>query len=127
MYTLLAISFFSSFLTNITNYINETSIVRNVSEYNKCVNASWYGPGFHGRKTADGSIFNQNELTAAHKSYSFGTQLKIINPNNNETVTVTINDRGPFVKNRSLDLSRAAMQSLGGIEQGVIKVCYKKL
>lgn len=84
--------------------------------------ASWYGPGFHGRKTASGERFNQNALTAASRTLPFGTRLKVRNPKNGKTCTVTINDRGPFVKGRGIDLSRAAAQSLG--IGGVARVCY---
>jgi hypothetical protein len=82
--------------------------------------ASWYGPGFHGRKTANGERFNQNALTAAHKTLPFGTQLRIRNRLNGKTVVVRINDRGPYVGQRALDLSRAAAQCLGAEQQGVI-------
>jgi hypothetical protein len=82
--------------------------------------ASWYGPYFHGRKTATGEIFNQNELTAAHKTLPFGTQLKVSNQLNGKSVVVRINDRGPYIGERSLDLSYAAAQCLGSTQNGVI-------
>lgn len=82
--------------------------------------ASWYGPGFHGRKTANGERFDQNALTAAHKTLPFGTRLKIRNRLNGKTVVVRINDRGPYIGDRSLDLSRAAAQCLGSETLGVI-------
>jgi hypothetical protein len=82
--------------------------------------ASWYGPGFHGRQTANGERFNQNALTAAHKTLPFGTQLKVHNRLNGKTVVVRINDRGPYIGQRSLDLSKAAAQCLGSEHTGVI-------
>jgi hypothetical protein len=82
--------------------------------------ASWYGPGFHGRQTANGERFDQNALTAAHKTLPFGTQLKIRNRLNGKTVVVRINDRGPYIGQRSLDLSKAAAQCLGSEKTGVI-------
>lgn len=82
--------------------------------------ASWYGPGFHGRKTATGETFNQNDLTAAHKTLPFGTYLKVRNRLNNKTVIVRINDRGPYVGDRSLDLSRAAAACLESQHPGVV-------
>lgn len=82
--------------------------------------ASWYGPYFHGRQTATGETFNQHELTAAHKTLPFGTYLKVRNQLNGKTVVVRINDRGPYVGDRSLDLSYAAAQCLGGDHVGVI-------
>ncbi|MDA0673871.1 MAG: septal ring lytic transglycosylase RlpA family protein [Cyanobacteria bacterium] len=82
--------------------------------------ASWYGPGFHGRKTANGERFNQYDLTAAHKTLPFGTRLKVRNRLNGKTVVVRINDRGPYVGQRVLDLSKAAAQCLGAENLGVI-------
>jgi hypothetical protein len=82
--------------------------------------ASWYGPGFHGRKTANGEIFDENALTAAHKSLPFNTHLKITNRMNGKSVVVRINDRGPYIGNRSIDLSRAAAQCLGSTNRGVV-------
>ncbi|NJL45435.1 MAG: septal ring lytic transglycosylase RlpA family protein, partial [Leptolyngbyaceae cyanobacterium SM2_3_12] len=82
--------------------------------------ASWYGPYFHGRQTATGERFNQHALTAAHKSLPFGTYLKVRNVLNDKTVVVRVNDRGPYVGERSLDLSYAAAQCLGSEYVGVI-------
>lgn len=81
--------------------------------------ASWYGPGFHGRTTANGEIYNQFELTAAHKSFKFGTLLRLTNPENNKSIIVRINDRGPYVESRELDLSYASARALGIIKPGV--------
>ena len=82
--------------------------------------ASWYGPYFHGRITATGETFNQYDLTAAHKTLPFGTRLKVSNVNNGRTVVVRINDRGPYIGDRSLDLSKAAAQCLGGEHVGLM-------
>lgn len=81
--------------------------------------ASWYGPGFHGKRTASGERFNTNELTAAHKTLPFGTRVRVKSLTNGKEVVVRINDRGPFVKGRIIDLSQAAAQTLGlsGIKQ----------
>jgi rare lipoprotein A len=84
--------------------------------------ASYYGPKFHGKKTANGEIFDQNKMTAAHKSLPFGTVCKVTNRSNRKSVIVRINDRGPFVKGRILDLSYQAMKMLGGLRSGVINV-----
>ena len=75
--------------------------------------ASWYGPGFHGRLTASGERFDQNELTAAHKTLPFGTRVLVHSPRTGKQVVVRINDRGPFVKGRVIDLSKAAARALG--------------
>ena len=82
--------------------------------------ASWYGPYFHGRATANGEVYNQHDLTVAHKSLPFGTHLKVRNLQNDRTVVVRVNDRGPYVGDRSLDLSNAAAKCLGSDEAGVI-------
>lgn len=84
--------------------------------------ASWYGPGFHGRKTASGERFNQHAMTAASRTLPFGTKVKVRNLKNGKTCTVTINDRGPFVKGRGIDLSHEAARRLG--IDGIAKVCY---
>lgn len=75
-------------------------------------NASWYGPGFHGHKTASGERFNVRAMTAAHKTLKLGTRVKVTNLRNNKTVIVVINDRGPFVRGRIIDLSQAAKTKL---------------
>ena len=84
--------------------------------------ASWYGPKFHGKFTANGEVYNQMALTAAHKNLSFGTLLKITNPKNGKSVIVRINDRGPYIEGRELDLSKAAAIELGMLEKGVARV-----
>lgn len=84
--------------------------------------ASYYGKGFHGKKTANGEIFDMNDLTAAHKTLPFGTTLRVTNLNNNKTVEVRINDRGPFVKNRIIDLSYAAAKRIDMIGTGTARV-----
>lgn len=84
--------------------------------------ASYYGERFHGRKTANGERFNKNELTAAHRSYPFGTVLQVTNLRNNKTVTVRVNDRGPYVGGRIIDLSKRAARDLGFVGNGVAHV-----
>lgn len=90
--------------------------------YREIGKASWYGPGFHGNKTANGEIFNQNKLTAAHRSLPLGTKAEVTNLENGKKVEVKINDRGPYVKNRTIDLSRAAAKKLGMQEDGIARV-----
>lgn len=84
--------------------------------------ASYYGPKFHGKMTANGEIFNQNDLTCAHKTLPFNTLLKVKYLANGKTVIVRVNDRGPFVKGRILDLSQGAAEQLGLIREGTGKV-----
>lgn len=85
----------------------------------KELTASWYGPGFHGRRTASGEIYDQTGFTAAHKSLPFGTRLRVCF---NKCTEVTINDRGPFISGRDLDLSFGAADAIGLINPGVNKV-----
>jgi rare lipoprotein A len=84
--------------------------------------ASWYGPGFHGRPTASGEIFDQNALTAAHPSLALGTRARVTSLTNERSVDVRINDRGPFVGGRIVDLSRAAAERIRMIGPGVMRV-----
>jgi rare lipoprotein A len=84
--------------------------------------ASWYGPGFHGRLTASGAIYDQHELTAAHQTLPLGTRVMVTNLDNGRSVEVLINDRGPFLKGRIIDLSHAAAQALGMIASGTTPV-----
>jgi len=90
--------------------------------YKEVGQASFYANKFQGRRTASGAIFNQNVKTAAHKKLSFGTKVKVTNLKNNKSVVVIINDRGPFVKGRIIDLSRSAFRVIGDFDSGVIKV-----
>ncbi|MEX0779637.1 MAG: septal ring lytic transglycosylase RlpA family protein [Balneolales bacterium] len=84
--------------------------------------ASWYGPGFHGKLTANGETYNQNELTAAHRTLPFDTRVRVINRDNGKSVTVRINDRGPYAKGRIIDLSRKAAEEINMIDSGVASV-----
>lgn len=84
--------------------------------------ASWYGPGFHGRKTAAGDVYNMYELTAAHKSLPLHTLVKVTNLDTQKDVLVRINDRGPFIDDRVIDLSFAAAQQLGMVAKGTAPV-----
>ena len=83
------------------------------SEYMEEGTASWYGPGFHGRKTANGERFNTNDLTCAHKSLPFNTLLKVTNLENGRYTIVRVNDRGPYAHGRIIDLSNAAKTEIG--------------
>ncbi len=75
--------------------------------------ASWYGPGFQGRRTASGERFNTQDLTAAHRTLPFGTKVRVTNTKTGQSVVVRINDRGPYAHGRMIDLSRASAQSIG--------------
>ena len=84
--------------------------------------ASWYGPGFHGRRTASGEKYNMHDMTAAHPTLPFGTRLTVRNARTGQTVVVRVNDRGPFKKQRILDLSFAAAKEVGVFAPGVAYV-----
>lgn len=90
--------------------------------YKSNVEASYYADKFHGRKTANGEVFNMYALTCAHKTLPFGTMLRVTNLANNKSVEVRVNDRGPFVKGREIDLSKAAAQKLDMIKTGTANV-----
>ena len=115
--------------TNIKSAYSQTSTQKNpVTPKSTIVanafngNASWYGPGFDGSMTANGETYDQNALTAAHPTLAFGTKVKVTNLNNDRSVIVEINDRGPYAEGRVIDLSAAAAQSLDMIHSGVAPV-----
>jgi rare lipoprotein A len=87
--------------------------------------ASWYGEPHHGQKTSSGEIYDMHKLTAAHKTLPIGTRLLVTNPENGKQVEVRINDRGPFVEGRVLDVSYAAARALGVERAGVFRVRYQ--
>ncbi|WP_374111877.1 septal ring lytic transglycosylase RlpA family protein [Phormidium yuhuli] len=89
--------------------------------------ASWYGPGFEGNQTANGEIFNSQDLTAAHLELPFGTRVRVTNLNNGRSLVVRINDRGPYIGNRIIDLSAGAARELGMIYSGTAPVVVEVL
>lgn len=89
--------------------------------------ASWYGPGFHGKRTASGQRFDMYALTAAHKTLPFGTRVRVTNLANRRSTVLTINDRGPFVPGRIVDVSKRAAQVLGFEHQGKARVSVEVL
>ena len=84
--------------------------------------ASWYGDPFHGRLTASGEVYDMDLMTAAHQALPFGTRIRVDNRDNNRSIELVVNDRGPFVKNRILDVSRAGARALGMIGPGTARV-----
>lgn len=84
--------------------------------------ASWYGPGFHGKRTASGERFDTNEMTAAHRTLPFGTKVRVVNKRNGKSVVVRINDRGPYAHGRVIDLSKASAQALGISGVGAVEI-----
>lgn len=91
-------------------------------DYNEIGMASWYGHGFHCKKTANGEFFDKNQLSAAHNTLPLPSVVKVTNLSNNRSVNVVVNDRGPFTKNRIIDISEKAAISIGMKNQGVAKV-----
>ena len=111
-------------IANISSAAPEVTIARvqeQVTSLRKGM-ASWYGPGFHGRLTANGERYNQNGLTAAHKNLPFGTRVRVTNLNNGRSITVRINDRGPYARGRIIDLSKGAALVIGLMGSGVAPV-----
>ncbi|PIE97970.1 MAG: septal ring lytic transglycosylase RlpA family lipoprotein [Treponema sp.] len=112
------LTFFAVFF--ITGFLFAQSDILSAETY-----ASFYGEAFHGRKTASGEIYDMNAYTAAHKTLPFGTVVEVTNLNNGRKIFVRINDRGPFVANREIDLSKAAASALGMLQQGVARVSLR--
>ena len=102
-----------------------SSCARKITENGK---ASYYADKFQGRRTASGEIFRQRRMTAAHKTLPFGTKVRVTNLSNGRSIKVRINDRGPFVAGRIIDLSKKAARRLGMLNDGVVsvKIRYKK-
>jgi rare lipoprotein A len=116
MFKKIILSFFIMLLLNSCGYTTRKGI------------ASYYADFYEGRTTANGEIYRQNKITAAHKSLPFGTKVEVTNLANNKTVLVRINDRGPYVRGRIIDLTKAAAKEIDMIGAGVVKVKirYKK-
>ncbi len=112
---------------NSTETAQKESWLPRIARYLKKGVASWYGPGFQGKKTATGEIFDMYEMTAAHKTLPIPSYAQVTNLENNKTVVVRINDRGPFVGNRLLDLSYAAAKKIGIQSEGTGKVEIKAI
>ena len=90
-----------------------------------CSYASFYGPGFHGRTTANGERFNSQAMTAAHRSLPFGTRLLVTNQSNGKSIAIRVNDDGPHVPGRAIDLSEGAFAMIASTSTGVVPVCYR--
>ena len=110
------------------DYVNTTGMTRKQIESIKnhpktqIGIASYYGKKFHKKRTANGEIFNMYKVSAAHKSYPLGTKVRVTNLKNGKSLKLVINDRGPFVSGRVIDLSYKAARKLGFVNQGTVKV-----
>jgi rare lipoprotein A len=124
-YTLL-ISFFVVSCGTVSSFSSRSNNVdlKNVSSGDLIETgvASWYGPNFHGNLTANGEVYDMHEMTAAHRTLPFNTVLEVTNLDNGKSVRVRINDRGPYAKDRIIDLSKKAAEKLGMIDQGTANV-----
>lgn len=89
--------------------------------------ASWYGHPYHGRLTASGEVYNMYSMTAAHRTLPFGTKVRVCNLRNNKCAVVRINDRGPYISGREIDLSKAAADAIGIRSQGVGQVTIRSI
>ena len=109
--------------------VKQNIVNTSVVEYKSrgTMKASWYGPRFHGKITANGEIYDQMAYTAAHKSLKFGTLLKLTNKKNGKSVIVRINDRGPYIPGRQLDVSKAVAMELGMMFRGVAKLQVEEI
>lgn len=108
----------------IKKIIKTTELNSSESNYNSVI-ASFYGEYFHGKTTANGEIYDMNALTAAHKTLPLGTIAKVTNLENNKSVVVRINDRGPYIEGREIDLSKGSFSKIGNIEQGLLNVAIE--
>ncbi|MBK8983471.1 MAG: septal ring lytic transglycosylase RlpA family protein [Ignavibacteria bacterium] len=108
---------FALVLINLISWTHDSDIIAKTRDIDPGFiqegEASWYGPGFQGRKTANGERFDTHEMTAAHKTLPFNTLVKVVNLSNDMSVVVRINDRGPFIRGRIIDLSKAAKTEIG--------------
>lgn len=115
-----------AFLIAVSAPAAASSVPPAVCDIGKTVNlnarASWYGPGFHGRKTANGEIFNRHALTAAHKTLKLGSRVLVENIENGMKIVLRINDRGPYHGNRALDVSERAATALGFRDDGLARI-----
>lgn len=100
-------------------------VFRSSKNFQQIGTASWYGPGFHGKKTANGEVYNMHAMTAAHKTLPLGCKVQVTNLRNGKKIVVRINDRGPFHGGRVIDLSKTAAKKLGMLNSGHTKVHIK--
>jgi len=116
------ITYYTLFITGLVSCAPTKYDIQQGKTAKLFVVASWYGEDFHGRPTSSGEPFDMNALTCAHKEYPFGTKLKVTNTSNNKTVECIVNDRGPFIKGRDIDLSYAAARQIDLIAPGIATV-----
>lgn len=123
--TFLALSLFV--LALVSGCASQPSSTVDPHGYTAVGKASWYGRNHHGKRTASGERFNQNSLTAAHRTLPFGTELRVTNLSNDRSVIVRVNDRGPYGRGRIIDVSRQAAEALGMVNTGTARVRLESL
>lgn len=101
-------------------------VSKNFSGY-KTTTVSYYADKFNGKKTSSGETYRHSKMTGAHKSLSFGTRVEIVNVENEKSVIITVNDRGPLKSSREFDLSQGAFKKIADLDEGIIKVKYRVL
>ncbi|MEE9326135.1 MAG: septal ring lytic transglycosylase RlpA family protein [Cocleimonas sp.] len=105
----------------------QQNVSQNLNSLKQIGIASYYADKYQLEQTASGELFDQNKATAAHKTFAFGTSVKVTNLKNNQSVIVKINDRGPFVNGRIIDLSKSAFNTIGNVNTGLIEVSVEIL
>ena len=113
-------------LTGFTPFVSSATADSGIDHVQKGI-ASFYHDSLHGHKTASGQVYNKHRLSAAHKTLPLGTQIRVTDTRTGRSIVVRVNDRGPFVKGRILDLSKAAARELGIVDRGVARVALKVL
>jgi len=103
----------------------KTKVVK--ERFFESVVASWYGKPFHGRRTANGEVYDMYKISAAHRGLRLGTWVMVVNPENGKSVVLRINDRGPYISGRHLDLSYGAAKAISVVKEGVVRVAIKVL
>lgn len=103
------------------------SLVPAEAQARQCGVASWYGPGLYGNQTSSGEVFRPGTMTAAHPYISLGSRVRVTNLDNGRSAVVRVNDRGPFVGNRIIDLAHGAAKFLGVMGPGLANVCVSRL
>ena len=110
------------YIISVVAVVGAIVLWQTVGPYYEVGIASWYGPGFQGNRTANGEIYDMNGISAAHKTLPFGTIVRVIDLETGRSVVVRINDRGPFIEGRIIDLSKGAAEKLGIVERGITRV-----
>jgi hypothetical protein len=115
------------FLSGLAAFLFFPSFSQEKKDRKDSSNASYYGENFHGQETSNGEFFDQDDFTAAHRTFPFNTILHVVNKQNGKSVIVRVNDRGPFVKSRVIDLSRSAAKKIGMVPMGVVPVYIREM